>query len=82
MSLVCGRPISWHLHLHTGLAEPKCGHTHAESMLPSVLPASLHGYMFLLNYSWEDILIPPRQLWKENRIQQTTNINPGQEPGL
>lgn len=48
---------------------------------PNVLPASLHGYTFLFNYSCEDILISPRQLWKENRIQ-TTNINPGREPGL
>lgn len=32
-------------------------------------PASLHGYTFLFNYSWKDILIPPRQPWKGNRIQ-------------
>lgn len=57
--------ISWHPRVR--LAEPKPGTAHKLAKSPG--SASLHRYMFVLNYSWKGILIPPRQLWKEIRSQ-------------
>lgn len=66
VSLMCGQPMA-HVQIHNCIL-----HTHTEHSLPKNPSASLHGHKFLLSYSGEDILIPPRQPWKENKIQQTT----------